>query len=92
MADSESPGRIAKDNAAAKPLTADELDRLMRAQFGDDYRNKVIVGPLSVFPLAGVFDECGLEDPEQPPPVSQARGIFQFIGTSLGSPAARKRQ
>ena len=61
-------------------MTADELDRLMIRAFGPDYRDKVLVGPMSTFPLAGVFAECGLRDPQAPPDrLSSAVGLFQIM-------------
>jgi hypothetical protein len=65
-------------------VSADELDRLMIRAFGADYRDKVIVGPVGTFALAGVFDECGLRDPQAPPdrPVSSAVGLFQIMPSS----------
>jgi hypothetical protein len=60
-------------------MDAHELDRLMRETFGDDYRDKVFVNALGVFPLRDVFDECGLHDPQKPTVVDQARGLWQTL-------------
>lgn len=49
-------------------MTARELEQAMIEQFGPDFREKVIVGPLGSFPLADCFAECGLEDPRAAAP------------------------
>jgi hypothetical protein len=59
-------------------MTAKELDKMMVEQFGADYRNKTLVGPLESFPLAGVFEECGLVDPQYREPL-RSFGLWQMI-------------
>lgn len=60
-------------------MTADELDRLMRQRFGDDYRDKTIVGPVTSFRLRDAFEECGLRDPQAPVEPSESRGLWQTV-------------
>lgn len=47
-------------------LSVVDIEQLMTEYFGEDWRNKAIVGPVGVFYLRDVFAEAGLEDPKAP--------------------------
>ena len=47
-------------------MTAQELEALMVKQYGPNWRDYSIVGPLGTFHLESVFEECGLRDPRAP--------------------------
>lgn len=71
---------MAAGDGSVKYQQALDLERLMIAQWGEDFRNKSLVGPLGSFWLGGVFDECGLQDPHPPtPPSSGAYGLWQIL-------------
>ena len=72
-------------------MSAEQLERLMVKQFGPDFRRKAIVGPTVVFHLAGVFEECGLEDPHPINPTPMAdmtRGLWQILPVTTWGRAA----
>jgi hypothetical protein len=55
-----------------------ELEALMIKQYGSDFRDKAIAGPLGSFRLADAFEECGPTDPQRPRD-SGAYGLWQMI-------------
>lgn len=57
---------------------ASRLEAALIATFGYDFRDKVIVGAVGSFRLADAFEECGLVDPQRPPPSSAAYGLWQM--------------
>lgn len=58
-------------------MTRAELEANMEATFGPDWQNKTLVGPLSIFHLRDVYEECGFEPPHRPEP-NGSYGLFQF--------------
>jgi len=62
----------------ATNITAKQLEKMMEAQWGNDWRNKTIVSPISTFALRDIFDECGLKDPQEVPS-HYNRGLFQIL-------------
>ena len=59
-------------------FTASQLEAALIKTYGPDFRDKVIVGPLGSFRLAEAFEECGLVDPQTPPPPGPAYGLWQI--------------
>lgn len=58
-----------------------DLEALMVAAYGPDFRDKVLVSPVGdPFYLRDAFEECGLRDPKAPPPPSSgAYGLWQIM-------------
>jgi hypothetical protein len=61
-----------------KTLTAQELEELLTALYGPDFRDKVFINAFGSFALADAFDECGLRDPKAPPDTGPSNGLWQF--------------
>jgi hypothetical protein len=59
-------------------IKASRLEAALIAVYGHDFRDKVIVGAVGSFRLADAFEECGLVDPQRPPPSSAAYGLWQM--------------